>query len=78
MNRKAVWILLLAICCAILIGHGASSVRAQTRYYVNQATGNDLNDGRTWATAFKTLQRALSVAQPGDEIWVARGVYYPT
>ena len=77
MNRKIIWLLFLILFCALLGGQSASSVRAQTRYYVNQDTGNDLNDGRTWATAFKTLQKALSVARAGDEIWVARGIYYP-
>jgi len=32
-------------------------------------------DGRTWATAFRTIQDALDVASAGQEIWVARGVY---
>jgi len=68
MNRKIIWLLFLILFCALLGGQSASSVRAQTRYYVNQDTGNDLNDGRTWATAFKTLQKALSVARAGDEI----------
>ncbi|MCP5009870.1 MAG: PKD domain-containing protein, partial [Aestuariibacter sp.] len=35
------------------------------------------NDGTTWATAFTELQRALAVALPGDEVWVATGSYYP-
>ncbi len=33
-------------------------------------------DGDTWGTA-TNLQRALSIAVAGDEIWVASGVYYP-
>ncbi len=34
-------------------------------------------DGKSWATALGYLQDALAVAQPGDEIYVAAGTYYP-
>jgi len=34
-------------------------------------------DGETWETAFASLQDALGVAAPGDEIHIAQGVYYP-
>ncbi|MEO1129159.1 MAG: LamG-like jellyroll fold domain-containing protein [Planctomycetota bacterium] len=34
-------------------------------------------DGRSWSTAFD-LQAALAAAQPGDEIWVAQGIYAPS
>lgn len=35
-------------------------------------------DGSSWSTAFGDLQQALAVAAEGDEIWVARGIYFPT
>lgn len=45
--------------------------------YVTQ-TGTDDNDGLNWATAKATISHALSVALSGDEIWVAKGTYFPT
>jgi hypothetical protein len=54
------------------------TISAQNRYHVNQLRGNDSNDGKTWITAFATLQKALENADSGDEIWVAGGIYLPT
>ncbi len=47
------------------------------RYYVRGNGGSDGNTGISWTQAYKNLQKALSVAGTGDEIWVAEGVYYP-
>jgi len=35
-------------------------------------------DGKSWATATGDLQNALQTATKGDEIWVSKGVYFPT
>ena len=35
------------------------------------------DNGGCWEDAFVDLQDALAVAAPGDEIWVAAGVYTP-
>ena len=40
-------------------------------------TGNDVSDGFSWSTAFRTLQHAIGAACPDDEIWVTAGIYYP-
>ncbi len=55
-----------------LIAQGAPAI-----LHVNIAQTDDSGDGLSWATAKKTLQGALDIAIPGDEIWVAAGTYYP-
>ncbi len=45
--------------------------------YVNH-TGGGVPIGTSWTNPFTDLTTALSNAQPGDEIWVAAGVYKPT
>lgn len=75
------WFCLL--CIALLVGSTMFNVQpvqaAKTIYYVKE-TGNDSFNGTSWATAFKTLQKALDKAKEGsgDEIWIAEGTYYPT
>jgi hypothetical protein len=50
---------------------------AQTRYYVH-ATATGTNDGSSWVNAFTDLQSALVLADAGDSVWVAEGLYKPT
>jgi len=65
-TRKFLWVLILSL----LIAPNAFAV---TRYVDLNATGG--NNGISWTDAFTTIQAALDVANPGDEIWVAQGVY---
>jgi hypothetical protein len=46
-----------------------------TTYHVKADTGSDANDGTTPATAFKTIQKAADLAQPGDTVLVYAGTY---
>ncbi|MBL7793390.1 MAG: hypothetical protein JNK77_13760 [Saprospiraceae bacterium] len=49
-----------------------------TRYYVDQNAAGSQENGLNWIDAFLNLQDAIAVAQYGDTIWVAQGVYHPT
>ncbi len=49
----------------------------KSAYHVDGDAPGPVHDGRSWATAFLTLQDALVVAAGGDEILVAEGTYKP-
>jgi hypothetical protein len=44
----------------------------------NQILPTGLQNGTSWALAFKDLQAGLAAASAGDEIWIAQGTYKPT
>ncbi len=45
--------------------------------YVDAGVTSLTPNGLSWTSAYTSLQDALAMAQAGDEIWVAAGVYYP-
>ncbi|NIQ40035.1 MAG: DUF1565 domain-containing protein, partial [Proteobacteria bacterium] len=66
--------LLLLSCFLVLalVGHSWAA-----DWYV-RTDGSDLNDGKSWGLAFATIRKAVSVANDGEEIWVAAGTYIPS
>lgn len=57
--------------------HWADFAEAGNIIYVN---GNNLSlpqDGTSWESAYSNLSEALLQTKYGDEVWVARGTYYP-
>lgn len=69
--------LILAILLT-LTGLGVRPARAVASIiYVNDNASVTPHDGTSWTNAYKNLQNALDAAGPGDQIWVAAGVYYP-
>jgi hypothetical protein len=48
---------------------------ASNTWYVNGVTGNNANDGRTAATAYRTIIHAISMSTSGDSITVAAATY---
>jgi hypothetical protein len=58
-------------------GDGVPDSETSPVVYVNKANVSGTQDGRSWATAYTTVQEGidLAVAAGGGEVWVAAGVY---
>ncbi len=39
---------------------------------------NIVHNGSSWENAFTDLQDALAIVDSGDQIWIAKGMYFPT
>lgn len=59
----------------ILLGITSTTKAATTTYYVNPDTGNDNANGQSSSTPFRSIQHAIDLAQPGDTIQLATGIY---
>lgn len=60
---------LLTLCAATLCASAAN-------HYVSQTTGNDSNDGLSWATAQQTITAGFGACSTGDTLFIAAGTYY--
>lgn len=60
-----------ALVCSIVL---TSMAQAADTLYVS-ATAELGGNGKSWQTAYQTVHTALAFAKPGDELWIARGVY---
>ncbi|MFZ2897417.1 MAG: T9SS type A sorting domain-containing protein [Saprospiraceae bacterium] len=68
--KNILLLLFLLFCSSTLLS-------SPTIWYVN-CTATGTNTGLSWEDAFIDLQSAITVAQYGDHIWVAKGTYHPT
>ena len=59
---------LLTLCTATLCASAAN-------HYVSQTTGDDSNDGLSWATAKATITAGFGACADGDTLFVAAGTY---
>ena len=60
---------------AVGVALAAPAARADVLFVQQSAAG--AANGSSWADAFTRLEDALAAAAPGDEVWVASGVYTP-
>ena len=69
---------LLGVCCAAVwasADYGAGEMKTPGRSFYVSLKGNDKNDGKTPATAWKTLERGVKDLKAGDTLHVAEGLY---
>jgi hypothetical protein len=80
--RYALLLAVVLLCCCGPGNVGAASsggppapAATERIFYVDANSGRDSNDGRSPATAFKTLNRAASAVTPGWTVRVMTGTY---
>jgi predicted outer membrane repeat protein len=64
---------LLTVLTVYVLFASVSMARTTVRYVKENGSG----DGSSWSEASGNLQAVINLAVAGDEIWVAKGKYYP-
>ena len=72
MNVRRLWVFLAVSYMARFAAPGVST------NYVDSAGTNPVPPFSTWATAARTLQDAVTVAQDGNVVLVSNGIYVVT
>ncbi len=77
-RQKTVFIIFMLslVITFCLTGAAPQTATAAVIYVDVDATGSE--SGTSWEDAFTDLQNGLNAANPGDQIWVAEGVYRPS
>ncbi|HXF85766.1 MAG TPA: YDG domain-containing protein [Anaerolineales bacterium] len=76
-HLTASMLVLIAVFLSQLIAPQTAQAECSGIIYVNAASTASSPTGCSWADAFQKLQDALAVVDPGNQIWVAQGTYYP-
>ena len=71
-NWEIMKLRLILICISFVIA--VENVFPSIRYVDTAGNG----DGNSWSEACSDLQLMIDQSQPGDEIWIAKGVYKPS
>ena len=59
----------------ILPNHKLISIKATPKTYYVSARGDDTNSGLSTSSAFRTIQKAADLTNPGDTVLIMNGVY---
>ncbi|MBQ7011459.1 MAG: hypothetical protein IJN63_07100, partial [Clostridia bacterium] len=69
MMKRSLTLLLAALTVFLAVPFSAPAYAAEVKVYVDEVNGNDANDGASAATAFKTLEAAITaIAQTGGTV----------
>ena len=77
MKKAIVWCILGMAAAAPVCGFTLVGQFTGTTNYVSKS-GSDANDGKSWATAKKTIQAAVDLCADGDTVVVDDGAYSDT